>query len=261
MQRNNSITQKKYWDQFHIGHKSYSPINFSSYKNYIEFNILRMVINNFKGSELLEIGAGSSDWLIEISKKLPNISATGLDYSMKGCESLKIKSAAAAVSLKIVNADMFSPPKRMIKSYDFILSFGVVEHFKDLPLTLNVICKYAKPNGIIFTLIPNMKGINGWLTKFWNKKIYDLHVPHDLKSFTKGHHEANLKIIWSGYFGSNNFGVMSSCFKGTKGFNYWCYKQLTRISKIIFMFEKFINPLPATKIFSPYIIVISRLSK
>lgn len=121
--------------------------------------------------------------------------------------------------------------------------------------------KFSKPGGLLFTLIPNMAGVYGSLTKKWNEEVYNLHIPHNLESFVDGHIDAGLEVLWADYLGSSNFSVLSSCFKSSSGMKFWLYKQLTRISKIIWLIESKFGSLPTTNYFSPYIVVVSRVSK
>ena len=261
MKENKPITQKKYWDDIHIERNSFTVTQASVYKSYLDYLILELIKKFFNGGQLLEVGAGSSDWLVRIAKNLNLNTCTGLDYSEIGCEGLRKKSQQATLNIDVICADLFMPPAVMIRSYDFIVSFGVVEHFTNLSEVISAISAFSKPNGILFTLIPNMAGLNGYLTKFWNKQIYNLHIPHDLDSFVNGHKKVGLEILLASYIGSTNFGVLSSCFQEKEGFKFWLYKQLTRISKLVWFIEYHTSQLPATKFFSPYILIVSRLPK
>lgn len=255
------ISEKSYWDAIHIQHSHKYDDWDDGYKNHCNHEILKKICAYYKGGSLLEIGAGSSDWMIHLSKKLNPSVCTGLDYSEEGCLILRKKAEHSNTNINVVLSDFFNPPDQLKNSFDFVVSFGVVEHFLDLAGTLKAISAYVKPNGIIYTLIPNLSGINGLLVKILNRKIYDIHVPHDLKSFESGHNKAGLEILWSGYLCSNNFAVLSSCFEKETGFLYWIYKQLTRLSKVVWYFESRFFNLPTSKTLSPYIIVVSRLAK
>jgi len=262
MKKNTGITKKNYWDSIYSSHKvshQRLALDLDGYKQYLDNQIMDKIIEYYNGGNILEVGAGDSAWLIRAAKKLKPNYCSGLDYSEDGCRLLYEKSKVNQVDIDVIHCDMFAPPVDMLKRFDFILNFGVVEHFKDLSEVLVAISKLSKPGGLIFTLIPNMSGIIGTLTKLWSKDVYDIHNPHDLHSFVSGHHSANLDVVWSGYVGSTNFGVLSSCFQSSSGINYFIYKQLTRISKVLWLFESRIKPLPTTKVFSPYILVVSRV--
>ena len=260
MKKNSAITKKSYWDLTYTDHKAvYQQLSLNDFRCYVDQLVMDKIIEYYNGGDILEVGAGNSDWLITVAEKLNPSYCAGLDYSEDGCRLLGEKSKANNLGIDVIHSDMFSPPTHILKRFDFILSFGVVEHFKDLVEVLEAISQFSKPEGLVFSMIPNMAGLNGVLTKLWNKDVYDIHIPHDLSSFVRGHETAGLDVVWSGYLGSTNFGVLSSCFQKNKGINFFIYKQFTRISKLLWLFESKVKPLPTTKIFSPYILVISRV--
>lgn len=158
---------------------------------------------------------------------------------------------------------MFAPPAHLVASQDFVFTYGVVEHFADTAGALSALRNYLKPSGVLFTIIPNMSGLCGYLTKKWAQEIYEMHVPLDLDSFKKAHVDANLEILFSDYICSSNFGVISACFprRSFKNPRYWLYVVLVRINILIWWFEKLFFRLPATKVFSPYILVVSSSRK
>ena len=76
---------------------------------------------------------------------------------------------------------MFDPPDDMKGQYDLVMSFGVVEHFKDTTACLKACAAFVKPGGQMFTMIPNMTGLVGSLQKIIDRNVYDIHVPLSCK--------------------------------------------------------------------------------
>ena len=68
-----------------------------------------------------------------------------------------------------------------------MISFGVVEHFESLEDVLRAMRKYLVQDGRVFTVIPNMSGLLGLLTKRFNQSIYFSHNPQTLESLVAGH--------------------------------------------------------------------------
>jgi SAM-dependent methyltransferase len=255
-----STTSQSYWDELHRKGGVYKKKRLDDYRSFCDRLIFEEIKENYQGGRVIEVGAGSSDWLVHVAEELNPDACVGLDYSDIGCRVLAEKASVAAVKIDIFCADLFFPPESLVASADFVMSFGVVEHFERLSDVMAAVGRYSKPGGVLFTLIPNMAGLNGRLTKIFNEKVYDIHVAHDLDAFVSGHIEAGLDVISAGYLGSSSFGVLSSCFKDSRGLALWFYKQLTRVSKVIWFLEsKFNMRLPVSKIFSPYIVVISRV--
>ena len=211
--------------------------------------------------DIIEIGAGDSSMLLDIVKRFRlegNI--YGLDYLPEGCKRLEARSAISGVHVNVVCADLFIPPEDLLERFDVVLSFGVVEHFQDLTSVVRAIGRYASKDGLIFTLIPNNKeGIYGWLMKKFNEQVYKAHVMYSKQDLENAHRDAGLQILECKYLVSSNFGMLSWCFAHRKrGTLFWLYKQLTRISKIIWLFESKFGCFKPTPLFSPYILCIAR---
>lgn len=253
------LTSPKYWDQTYIERKKVSPIELTSWKNLCSKNIF--LLKNKIGLEqktIMEIGGGGSPWLAYLAEKFPSSQFTCLDYSDDGINSLaQYASARELNNIDFIKDDFFTAHNN-IKPQDFVFSHGVVEHFKDLPSVLRSHGEYLSKDGVMLTIIPNMAGVLGLLTRWLNREIYEIHVPHNLNSLVRGHNEAGLTVIESGHLCSNNFSVLSSCVRRRRGLKWFIYKNLSRLSKIIWLFEDKILALPRSKSFSPYLYVIAK---
>ena len=89
---------------------------------------------------------------------------------------------------------MFKPLKSIKNKYDYIISFGVVEHFENTAKCLRSCAEFLKPGGTLITLIPNMPSLVGKIQKIIDKKVYDVHVPLTKKELSKAHQDALLKL-------------------------------------------------------------------
>jgi SAM-dependent methyltransferase len=252
------LTEKSYWDGTYALDRE-SAVMLDDWRTYCNTEIYKRMSPLIGGCRrVLEVGAGDSPWLPMLSRRFPSTRFSGLDYSETGCRRLSDRLKRLGVEADIRLADIFEPPADLLGAFDLALSFGVVEHFSELRAVLSAKAAFLRPGGTMFTLIPNMTGINGRLTKRWNRAVYDIHVPHDLASFLEGHCEAGLQLVQSGYLGSSNFGVLSSCFDRPAGPAYFAYRQLTRMTKLLWLLESKGVPIPATRGFSPYIFAIAR---
>ncbi len=255
----NKLTEKNYWDSNYTSRKEVSPVSLVGYRNYCAKKIYEKKEPFLKTAEtVLEIGGGGSSWLLYLAEKFPEKKFAALDYSEEGCGILRNAVVAQGLNnLDIWVEDFFSPSERVGK-FDLVYSHGVVEHFKDLPGVLKAHAHFVSGNGVMLTVIPNMAGVLGVLTKKMNRSVYDIHVPHDLRTFVKGHYDAGLEVIDSGYLCSNNFGVLSSCIGDKDGLKRSVYKSLSRLSKALWLIESNSFNFPETKLFAPYIYVTSK---
>lgn len=253
------LSEKTLWEGLYYASERPTNMSTDGFKNFSNRQILeRLAQIPLAGKEILEIGAGDSLWLPFLCKMYPSSHFTGLDYSELACHMLRQRAQEQGVDVEVVNADLFTPPDALLNKFDVVISFGVVEHFDDLAAVLAAVKVFAKPEGTIFTLIPNMRGVMGWLTRRFSKALYEAHNPHDLSSFLKGHEQAGLEVIDAGYLCSNNFGMLSMSVRGAGKTTYEFYKFLTRVSKVVWAFETHLFKLPASSAFSPYIFCISR---
>ena len=122
-------------------------------------------------------------WLPYFAKEFA-FEVYGIDYSEIGCQQAKQILEYEGVNGKIVCADFFSPPGSMLKAFDVVVSFGVLEHFEDTTACIAAFSKFLKPGGLLITNIPNLCGLNGLIQKMINRSIFDIHVPLDKKSRT-----------------------------------------------------------------------------
>ncbi len=241
----------------------FDPIDIDDFRNLHHRVVVDKIREYFRGGSILEVGAGDSDRLVDVCRRLGPERCSGLDFVEAGCDRLKSKAEQAGVNVEVVCADMFSPPDGMRRQFDFVMSFGVVEHFHDLPGVVRAIGSFAKPNGIVFTLIPNNKNtVYGRLMHRWNRQVYDAHVMYDAADLKKAHEAAGMTVLWNGYLVSSSFGMLSWCFKDRKpDFSYWIYKQLTRVSKFLWLIESKVGLFRPTRYFAPYIVCVSRVDR
>ena len=254
------LTDRAHWDGTYTTRKRQRPLQLTGVGSYCNRLILaKLLETGLEGKRILEIGAGDSAWLPYLAKTLPSSQCVGLDYSESGCALLSERARTEGASVEVMHGDMFAESSPLHRTFDVVLSFGVVEHFSDLGRVLSAKSRYAKPDGTVFTLIPNMAGLLGTLTRRWNPKIYARHNPHDLRTFALGHQRAGLNVISSGYLGSNNFGVLSGCFPERQGIAWNIQRTLFAISLAVWSLEGVAGTFPSTKVFAPYLYAVSRL--
>jgi SAM-dependent methyltransferase len=256
---------EEYWSNFWKNYKIPDSINPYSYNvNYFPHKLYHHFFKKYiskedKGKKILELGCGNSAWLPYFAKEF-GLEIYGLDYSEFGCKQSEYILKQENLSGKIIQADFFDPPEDFYEKFDFVLSVGVVEHFTDTDSIVKHFSRFLKPGGVLLTLIPNMTGLIGWWQKVVNKEVYDVHVLIDSKRLEKSLREAGLTDVNVEYIVSVGFGVTVH---GGKEPKFYKLKKiitltLSRLSKIIWLLEMLIKPLPAIRIFSPTIISAAR---
>lgn len=220
-----------------------------------------VLLGGTDGKRLLEIGCGDSAWLPYFAKRW-SFRISGLDYSPIGCDRAAALVKAEGIDAEITCADLFAPPEEMLDAFDAVVSMGVVEHFDETAGVLRALARFLRPGGILITTIPNIAGIDGTLTKWINRPVYDIHVPLDAAALAAAHHAAGLNLTACDYLMSLNLAVVNTAGLDTRKIS-TKLKQLVVLgfiaaSRAIWMLERSIHPLPVRPSLSPYIAAVAQ---
>ena len=139
------------------------------------------------------------------------------------------------------------------------MSFGVVEHFEDTANCLKACGKFLKPDGTLFTLIPNITGIIGYIQKIVDKQVYDVHVPLCKDKLAIANTKADLDLIACEYFMSISLSIVNSGSFSQNRFNKLFRHVISSLSKICWILEKYGLKIPVNKLTSPYIISVAKI--
>jgi SAM-dependent methyltransferase len=159
------------------------------------------------GLSLLELGCARSAWLPYFARE-HGCTVSGLDYSELGARQAAERLDALGVPADIRCADLFAPPPDWLGAFDVVVGFGVAEHFENTTGAIAAAAAYLRPGGVLITEIPNLAGMNGWLQRWFNKPVYDIHVPLTAAQLARHHAEAALDVLSSRYFVPTDFGVI-----------------------------------------------------
>jgi SAM-dependent methyltransferase len=159
------------------------------------------------GSNLLELGCARSAWLPYFAREF-GFQVAGLDYSELGATQAAERLRAAGISGDIRCADLFDPPADWRDGFDVVAWFGVAEHFQDTTAAIRAAARCLKPGGLLITEIPNMSGVIGWVQRWANKPVYDIHVPLTAPQLAARHAAAGLEVVASSYVVPADFGIV-----------------------------------------------------
>lgn len=230
--------------------------------NYVErafFKSLSGAINatglDGAGASLVEVGCARSQVLPVLAKEL-GLRVFGIDYSENGCEQARMILRRENVAGEIHCHDVFSLSDHLVGQFDIVISFGLIEHFKDTNEIVAALSRLVKPGGLVFTNLPNMNGVTGMGQRLANRDIYDIHVPLTPEEVRKAHENAGLAVLACNYFLSTNFGVLN--LGEAKASAAWWFRKivlavLARLSMGVWLAERFGLRLPVSRLFSPYI--------
>lgn len=207
------------------------------------------------GARLLEIGAARSAVLPYVGGPL-GCRVAGLDVSPGGCRQAEAMLSRAGVRGDIVCGDVFALPARFMGAFDAVFSLGVVEHFDDTAAVLRAMAGALRPGGVMLTVIPNLVGVIGALQRSLGREVYDKHVPLGRDALSRAHRDAGLVVARADWFQATNFGVLNfpAAGQGSALLRYG----LCQASRVAWRLEEMGLPLPATRVFAPYVACIAR---
>jgi len=205
---------------------------------------------------LLELGCARSAWLPYFSKEF-GFCVTGVDYSPLGCDQAKAILAMEGIEGDVTLADISSAPPRLLNRFNYVVSFGLVEHFEATDECLRSCGAFLKPGGTMVTVIPNMNGLVGRLQKWLAREVYDVHIPLDAKALRRAHEAAGLEILRCEYFCFLHFGVLTLNRIRQSFLGLWFSRGLNAISAATWILERMGVRLPANRLTSPYVVCVS----
>lgn len=250
---------KKYWDDLWDnselpGGPEPSQPGLKNYVNYRFHEFFSRLFSNMEtqNKRLLEIGCARSIWLPYFAKKF-GFQICGLDYSEVGCGQATRLLLREGVEGNVVCSNFFSPPQSMLEAFDVVVSFGVVEHFADTDGCIAAFSRFLKPEGMLITNIPNLRGWVGWLQRILNRNVFDIHVPLSLEHLADIHRKNGFSVLSCDYFLLANFGVLNLENLREHPLLQWILPLRSWTNKLIWILEKFIPFLMPNPWSSPYI--------
>jgi 2-polyprenyl-3-methyl-5-hydroxy-6-metoxy-1,4-benzoquinol methylase len=259
---------KEYWDQLHAPDRTLGAINprDTSLRNYIAcqfHSYFEKTLSSMNAKEVLEVGCGGSEYLPYFAKEF-GLHVTGMDYSEPGCASAARLLTREGIAGTIVCADFFDPPRSLCGKFDVVVSFGVVEHFRDTPDCIAAIANFVKPGGLVLTFVPNMTGVMGSLQKAIDRQLFNKHVPLNRELLRRAHELAGLIVQECDYFIFNNFFILGvqPTFGSPTGryLKALLLRCLHYFSGAIWTLERVFHRFPPIGFTSPYIVCAARTS-
>jgi cyclopropane fatty-acyl-phospholipid synthase-like methyltransferase len=147
---------------------------------------------------ILEIGCGGSLWL-PYFKKMYDLEISGIDYSDDGIELSKKILKLNDCDGELYKTDFTLKNNNLENKFDYLVSFGVVEHFDNLDSIFLKLQEYLLVNGKIITIIPNFSSYLGNIQKIINKKVYEIHNIYTLEDLVIAQQNCGMKILYKDY--------------------------------------------------------------
>jgi len=185
---NTELTNRSFWESY------WESYQYEKIPKKVPFAYLMSKLKNKKS--FIEIGgfpgtyatyfykSGCKDvWLLDffIDKKIVN--------------QVEEKNNVPLNTIKCIEADFFK--YNTCAKYEIVFSIGFIEHFENTSDAISRHVNLLADNGSMLLLIPNFRGLNGFIQKIADKRNYEAHnlqsmIPSYLKSIL---HQLKLKNI------------------------------------------------------------------
>jgi hypothetical protein len=167
----NRMTTEDTWQ------KHWSGRNYIQYvsKTYSYHDVINRISHQIPiGGSCIELG-GFPGYFSIYFKKYCGFVPTLIDYyfDKKIFKDIIDFNGLSESDICCIKDDVFthSPNNR----YDLVASFGLIEHFTDLHGILRAHIKYMKPGATLLIGLPNFRGINGLLQKYFDPENLSIH--------------------------------------------------------------------------------------
>jgi 2-polyprenyl-3-methyl-5-hydroxy-6-metoxy-1,4-benzoquinol methylase len=257
-----TLSTKEYWDSV-LAKQQLPRVNSPKiYNYYVTMNFIDDILKKAKKRTFLEVGCGSSGWLPFFARTYGYV-VSGLDYSEIGCriaeENLKILNISYEA---IICQDIFKWTEE--KKYDVIFSYGVIEHFEHPEEILKICYDHLDSDGLIITVVPNLQGFMGLLSRLFVRDIYKMHKVITRENILQFHLRCGFKDVKTDYAGVLALGVIP--WSKSKLFFFHentlrrkiLLKMITITDKILCFFFKTLRFDFTSSYWSPYVISIMK---
>ncbi len=137
----------------------------------------------------IEIGCAPGGWMAYFNNHFA-YSVSGLEYAEVAAEATKKNMAMLAIDAVVLVQDFFTFDC-VRQKYDIVFTAGFIEHFRNGSSVVQQICALSRQ--YVVTIVPNLYGINGFISKTIRPKIYAEHNPIDVTTLDLMHRNCGME--------------------------------------------------------------------
>jgi 2-polyprenyl-3-methyl-5-hydroxy-6-metoxy-1,4-benzoquinol methylase len=225
------LSQREYWDVVHKAedprHEPYSSKTslktklktllgekgldyLRSYESHLLWNVIyQQYMPKTEGAKLLEVGSAPGDFLVRLNKVF-GFDTYGVEYSDIGVDVNRKNFASNGINPEnVIHADFFSDEfhSQYNGYFDIVLSRGFIEHFTDVESLIEKHINLLKKGGHLIVSIPNLRGLNYYLSWILNKEVIAIHNIDIMEKerFSKLFNPNRLSPLFCDYYGTFDF--------------------------------------------------------
>lgn len=157
------LAPKRFWDAYWNLDRDLDP----------DHNIFDAVLRRYLpvGGEYLEVGCGPGTTMVYFHRNF-QYRVTGLDFSSAEIVQRTMQRYGIA-SYRVIDHDFLTWETTL--RFDVVASFGVVEHFTDVPAVIHRHARLVLPGGYLVIEVPNLRWVNGLLYRILQPRMLRMH--------------------------------------------------------------------------------------
>lgn len=166
------LTDRTFWENY------WKNYEYEKIPSKVPFNYLMPLLkdkNNF-----IEIGGFPGVFAAYFYKKgCKNVSLLDFYIDQQIVNKFEEKNDIPANTITCIESDFFK--FQSSQKYDIVFSYGFIEHFSDTEDVINRHIQLLADQGRLLIVLPNFRGINGWVQYIFDRKNYDAHNMESMK--------------------------------------------------------------------------------
>lgn len=197
------LTESKFWDdewrKINLKSGVLSESHFYFGRNGIFTKMVDKYSPKIDGKEVLEIGGGGENYRLLALAKWRGMTPTIVDYSAVAIEIVKNLFSKNAEHAEFINADF--DEYDFTKKFDFVVHWGVLEHFTDPVPLINKCANLLNHGGQLLFTMPNMDAMGAKAWKRWAPNNWSKHYHHSDQAVLNAMSNAGFTQLTNGHFG------------------------------------------------------------
>ncbi len=167
-----------------------------------------------RGAKALEVGSAPGYHLIRLRDAF-GFEPYGVEYSPSGAElNRRLFQLRGISSDHVIQADFLSTDfqSRYEAHFDVVVSHGFIEHFTDVESVVSKHLNVLAPGGRLVITIPNLQGVNYFLTWVFRKELIPMHNLSIMRraTFCELFSRREVTPLLCDYYGTFSFGLFNT---------------------------------------------------
>ena len=266
------LTDQAYWDSIYnkSGNSHFKGVLLNKLKhlmrNYANYLIWEKIFPKYfvalEDKKVIEIGCAPGKNLISFSK-IFHLKPYGVEYSAPGVKLTKETFKSNNLPEEnIIEADFFNDQfiLKFSRTFDIVYSKGFIEHFDNPKQVVARHGKLLKEDGLLIIQIPNLSGLNFYLSRFFNIESHNLHNLSimNYSSFKNLFSPVEYDILYCNYVGAFNIGLFNTKSTFKKRLHLLIYYLIQQPINFIFRVISHVYKFES-RFTSPYLLMIAKI--